>query len=63
MKQMDKKLKKAEKQYVKVFKENKEILKDRTTFEEFLKVVFTPEKAEKELILGDSYGIYELDRL
>jgi hypothetical protein len=41
MKIMEKKLGKAEKQYVKVFKENKDLIKDRQTFEEFMKVIFT----------------------
>lgn len=51
-----------EKKYVEIYKEHKDLQKDWTTFDEFLKHVFK-DRAEKEILVGETYGIYDVEIL
>jgi hypothetical protein len=61
MKKLEKKLQKLEEKYVETYKDNKNLLKDRTTFEEFLKLVFP--KGLQEEVLTSELGLYDIEHI
>ena len=63
LKQTEKKLKKIEEKYVEVFKQNKDLQRDRETFIQFLHVIFPQHILDELLLPDDKIGLYDIDYL
>jgi hypothetical protein len=66
LKLAQKKLSKVEDKYVETHKLQKALLRDRETFIQLLKVIFTEASLLKEVMLddtADSYGLYDITQL
>jgi len=62
-KQLTKKLGKLEEKYVELHKREKDLLKDRQTFLEFLQLVFPTHMLDELLLPEGEYGLYDIQHL